>query len=362
MIELRATGLIYRDSTLHAWHPTLALLPNGDLLAAYDLGETIGALDYCTYLARSTDGGRSWSEPVAFFADSVAATARRTVRISTLADGTLIGAGRRSYCHHPETSGWNPQTYGVEQGDWFVLRSRDGTHWQGPQAIEPPLAGPYEVCHAFVETWDGRLLLPTGLLRTWEGDAPDGLKALALVSGDQGQTWPEYIELFADPQGEVIYHEVSLVELEAGRLLAVAWPFNSVVGQTVMKVPYAIAPDGRTFSVRGSTGIAGETTKLLHLGGDRILCLMRRTDAAGLWAVLAQIRGDEWVHLAEVPLWQGAASRMQGERDAATELAELHFGFPNLLRLPDGDVLAAFWCREDHIHNIRWLRISVADH
>ena len=152
MIELLATGLIYRDPTLHAWHPTLALLPNGDLLAAYDLGETIGALDYCTYLARSTDGGRSWSEPVAFFADSVAATARRTVRISTLADGTLIGAGRRSYCHHPETSGWNPQTYGVEQGDWFVLRSRDGTHWQGPQEIEPPLAGPYEVCHAFVET------------------------------------------------------------------------------------------------------------------------------------------------------------------------------------------------------------------
>ena len=226
MIELRATGLIYRDPTLHAWHPTLALLPNGDLLAAYDLGKTIGALDYCTYLARSTDGGQSWSEPVAFFADPVAAPARRTVRISTLADGTLIGAGRRSYCHHPETSGWNPETYGVEQGDWFVLRSRDGTHWQGPQEIDPPLAGPYEVCHAFVETGDGRLLLPTGLLRTWEGDAPDGLKTLALVSGDQGQTWPEYIELFADPQGEVIYHEVSLVELEGGRLLAVAWPFQ----------------------------------------------------------------------------------------------------------------------------------------
>ena len=151
------------------------------------------------------------------------------------------------------------------------------------------------------------MLLPTGLLRTWEGDAPDGLKTLALVSNDQGQTWPEYIELFADPQGEVIYHEVSLVELEGGRLLAVAWPFNSVVGQTLMKVPYAIAPDGKTFSIRGSTEIAGETTKLLHLGDDRVLCLTRRTDAAGLWAVLAQIQGDEWVHLAEAPLWQGAA-------------------------------------------------------
>ena len=39
------------------------------------------------------------------------------------------------------------------------------------------------VCHAFVETEDGRLLLPTGLLRTWEGKAPDGLGTLALVSG-----------------------------------------------------------------------------------------------------------------------------------------------------------------------------------
>ena len=58
-------------------------------------------------------------------------------------------------------------------------------------------------------------------------------------------------------------------------------------------------------------------------------------------------------------MWQGSASRMLGERHAAIELAQLHVGFPNLLRLPDGDVLAAFWCREDCIHNIRWLRIRV---
>ena len=42
--------------------------------------------------------------------------------------------------------------------------------------------------------------------------------------------------------------------------------------------------------MRGSTGIPGETTKLLSLGDDRVLCLMRRTDGPGLWAVLAQIR------------------------------------------------------------------------
>ena len=364
MIEVLETGLVYRNpkpllKSVHAWHPTLALMDNGDLLAAYDLAEAIGALEYRTYLSRSTDGAKTWSEPVEFWSDPVEDLARRTVRISKRADGTLIGAGRRSYCRHPDQGGWNPETYGVEPGDWFVLRSADGVVWSGPEKVEPPLPGPYEVCHAIVETRDGRLLWPTGLLRTWEGEAPDGLKALALLSEDDGQSWNGYLEIFSDPQGEVIYHEVSLIELENGRLLAVAWPFNAVAGKTLLPVPYAIAPNGREFTVRGSTGIAGETTKLVHLGGDRILCLMRRTDAPGLWAVLAEIRGDEWINLEEVPLWQGSESRMLGERASATELAELHFGFPNLLHLSDSEILAAFWCREDCIHNIRWLRIGV---
>ncbi len=69
MIELISTGLIYRNPkpflrSIHAWHPTLVQLDNGDLLAAYDLAEAVEAVDYHTYLSRSTDGGASWSEPI----------------------------------------------------------------------------------------------------------------------------------------------------------------------------------------------------------------------------------------------------------------------------------------------------------
>jgi len=74
MIEVLETGLVYRNpkpllKSVHAWHPTLALMDNGDLLAAYDLAEAIGALEYRTYLSRSTDGAKTWSEPVEFWSD-----------------------------------------------------------------------------------------------------------------------------------------------------------------------------------------------------------------------------------------------------------------------------------------------------
>ena len=64
-------------------------------------------------------------------------------------------------------------------------------------------------------------------------------------------------------------------------------------------------------------------------------------------------------NLAEAMLWQGAESGMAGRNAAGEELSALKFGFPSMVRLPDGDVLTLFWCCEDCVCNIRWLRISL---
>ncbi len=363
MIELAATGIVYRNpkpfiKSIHAWHPTLVHLGDGEILAGFDLAEAISATNYRSYVSRSTDEGETWSDPVRLAPGHTDVT--DFIRLSRLSDGTIIGVGVRKEPDE-ENQGWNPETYGCREGEWFTIRTSDkGVTWSDPVVFDPTFTGqPYELCHAIVEVSDGRLLLPTGLVRTWEGDAPHGLMTIAMVSHDHGVTWPDYIELFSDPEGEVLYHEVSLIELPGGGLLTVAWPFNPSVGQTVLKVPFAAAPDGKQFTVRGSTEIPGETTKLVSLGDNRVLALLRCTDKPGLWAYEARLEGDQWINEAETPVWQGSESRMFGETAAAAELAALHFGFPNMIRLPDGDVLGAFWCREDCIHNIRWLRIRV---
>jgi|GEM_PF-2492245 len=65
-IRVVSTGIIYRNPkpylrAVHTWHPTVALLKNGELLAAFDCGQGAESLDYRSYLSRSTDGGKTWS-------------------------------------------------------------------------------------------------------------------------------------------------------------------------------------------------------------------------------------------------------------------------------------------------------------
>lgn len=364
MIEVKSTGLIYRNpkpyiKSIHAWHPTLVPLDDGELLAGFDLAEAICAANYRSYVARSTDDGKTWSEPQRLVQEHTDVT--DFIRLSKLSDGTILGVGHRK---EPdlETQSFNPETYGCRIAEWFTIRSEDnGNTWSRPEVFEPAIADqPYELCHAALEISDGRLLLPTGLLRNWDGGAPNGVKTIALISRDRGKTWPDYVELFNDTEGNTLFHEVSLIEQSDRTLLSVAWPFNPDVGQTIAKVPFAVAPNAEEFSVRGSTEIPGETTKLVPLGNNRVLSFLRRTDQPGLWAYVSRIEKDQWINEEQAPIWQGADSRMLGKGQAADELAALHFGFPNPHRLPDGDVLVAFWCKEDCIHNIRWVRVHAS--
>lgn len=50
---------------------------------------------------------------------------------------------------------------------------------------------------------------------------------------------------------------------------------------------------------------------------------------------------------------------MLGREAAADELNELKLGYPNPILLPTGEVMVAFWCFEEDVYNIRWVRLNV---
>jgi hypothetical protein len=365
VIEIVDGGLVYRNpiphlKSIHAWHPTLVRTGNGTLLAGFDLGEAVESLDYCTWISRSTDLGRTWEAPRRLFQDPVARRSTHSVRITRMRDGTLVGFGGRFFRDDPHQGLTNRASLGYVPMDLILLESRDdGRSWQGPRTIQPPLTGPsFEICHAIVELADGRWLAPTSTWKGWNGDAPNGMKAIALVSRDRGRTWPEALTVIDQYSRGVVSWEMGLTQLRDERLLAVVWSFDEKAGKSLPN-QYALSNDGRTFSPPRENGLRGETAKLLTLADGRVQCLYRRLDRPGLWANLVRIDGADWINVAEALVWQGPASGMKGERSSGDELSALKFGFPSLLQLPDQDVLAVFWCLEECIHNIRWARLHL---
>ncbi|MCY2968208.1 MAG: sialidase family protein, partial [Planctomycetota bacterium] len=241
----------------------------------------------------------------------------------------------------------------------LIHSQTSGWTWSAPRRIDPPIAGPsFEICHRIVELTDGRWLAPTSTWKGWDGSAPNGMQAIALVSHDRGVTWPDYIPISNEYQRGIITWEVGLAELAGGQLAATLWRFDERQDVSLSS-RFTVAEDGQRFMPPVDNGLQGETAKLTALADGRVLCLYRRLDRPGLWAELARIEGPRWIRECEAVVWQGPKSGLLGRTNSSDELSSLKFGYPSAIQLPDGDILALFWCVEESLHVIRWMRLRI---
>jgi hypothetical protein len=234
------TGIIYRNPKPHvfsrqAYFPSVVMTAHGDMLASFAIGEAFEAADSDVYISRSNDLGETWSDPARLIKDKDKKLCSRYARIAAMADGSLVANIVRSHREaHPEEGLANPENIGFVPTDLLIARSMDfGNTWSDPIMINTPLIGPsFEMCSPIVEVTDGRWLWPTSTWRGWDGYCPNGMKMVALVSYDQGKTWPEYLEVMNRSSQKIIFWESKIIELSTGILLAVAWRIVNAMGQT----------------------------------------------------------------------------------------------------------------------------------
>ena len=361
------TGLVYRNPFpnirgRHAYFPSLAELEGGELAVTMDIGSALEATDVRSYLARSQDGGQTWSAPALVYApDESSEPVSTSVRMTRGPDGALIGLLTLFDRSRKEEGLGNPKSDGFVRTRFAIIRSKDrGATWSSPEFVTPPLEWEsFESCSPLVFVDPKRALLPTALWRDWEGNCPLGMKAVAFLSDDGGRSWSRWAEVMNGWERGIAYWEQKQIRLTDGRLLAVGWTYD-VNRKESLRNRYAFSEDrGESYGPPLESPLHGETCTPLALPDNRILCVYRRADKKGLWAHLAKVEGQKWIPLADAPLWGTEVGSYGKKSDSAfDQLATLRFGYPSVIRLGSGEILAAFWGVEDCVSNIRWVRIE----
>ena len=147
-IAILGTGLIYRNPkphvhAIHAYFPSVVQLANGELLCSLVLGEAFDAANCHTYVARSTDQGRSWRLQGPIYPGTRIGSPRTPSRLTALPDGGAVAFMVRSdRTDHPDEGLANPENLGFVPTETLLLWSADAGHtWGLPEPLDPAAGG-----------------------------------------------------------------------------------------------------------------------------------------------------------------------------------------------------------------------------
>jgi hypothetical protein len=319
------------------YFPKMLLRKNGELLCTFKTGSPHAGKTGRASLARSQDGGRTWSKPVTVLDfpdadDSLDA-------VGELPDGTLIFSAV-SYTWKGEKLTYDP---GNEfHADTYVLFSKDaGREWSKPIKVN---TSPYAWSYPYgriVRLDDGTLLLSCfgGYLPQRAEDSREGLEKLIKAgqrpqkpesqrgnfcflvrSHDGGKTW-------GDPSLIARYHnEVTLLRLKDGELMA------AIRSDEGAHLSATFSKDkGYTWSApKEITGDAEHPGDLLRLADGRILLSYgERNRPYGVQAMWSRDEGRSWDQKHKVILaWDG------DHRD---------LGYPISVQRKDGRIVTAYY-------------------
>lgn len=371
-IEVIQEGFVFDNKlpqlrSRHGYFPGLAMLEDGTLLSSFVVGEAFESVDLTTVLAKSRDNGRTWE-----IAGPVLDKSKSEIPVSDMLKITYAGNGRliaAGYCFPRKDAGLpigNPETGGVLDDEVICIESYDyGSSWSEVKKIDTSLKGPVEASAPVVLLKNGWLAAPVANFPKWDGKFQEPPCGRLLISRDNGKTWNDGSITMRFEERPVTVYEQRMCQLEDGRIAVIAWNEDIDSGKRLPN-HFTISEDnGVTFLQPKSTGIMGQTSSVISLGGSRVLafhCIRRDTDKPGIYAYIVDLSKGEWDILCEERVW-GPAIQLNASRNMAEIFSCLRFGQPSAIPAGGNEFINEFlmvnWVIEDGQGKIAFRRLRI---
>lgn len=349
--------------------PSLARTAGGRLIAGFRVGSSKDSANEDVRVMVSDDEGATWQTAFAGFGEFPPGSGGRIRGIALTPLGDRLIASLLWVDHSDPTLPLaSPQTQGLLPTRVLVAWSADdGRSWSTPQEVSLAPHKGNATTGPILILKDGRLALPYEAWKEYDDPTPGLHHAALRISADGAATWDELAIVAHDPQGRVLYWDQRLaVDPSDGTLIAMFWTHDR---QAQRDLDIHIAwgsPDGRIWSEPIATGIAGQICAPLALDDGRVFAAyVHRHHPPSLRAILSDDRGRTWPAEEELVFYEkqrgGVESGMGGPRafgDYWADMSIWTFGHPAPLRLPNGDVMVAYYAGDESAMGIHWVRIA----
>lgn len=348
-----------------ATFPSISVLADGSLLAVYRVGPSKDPAGSVTFIRRSLDGGRTWSEPWKPFQDVVGGIkgSLQVVYITSIEAGRLIAAACWVNLEaFPDKPLFNPDTEGCLPMDILVAASNDqGGSWAPWRKISLPAdVGPASLTNPILRLPSGRLAISIETNKPYYDTSAWKQRVVYVYSDDEGRSWSEPVSICEDPAGTLFSWDQRAALSPEGALVSFSWTYHKPENRYLNIRRRISLDEGISWTTPEDLGFADQPSHPAVLAdGTAVLAWVDRYQTQSIRARSARKLTGDFDAATEVIIYEAG---QKGERtndtgEMLSDMARWSFGLPFAEALPDGDVLIVYYAGSAEAMNIRWARL-----
>ena len=298
-----------------ATFPSVTPLPDGSLLASYRVGTSKDSDDETVELRRSTDGGRTWDDPVQPFSTDIGSRrgSLKLVYLTSLGAGRLVAAAmwvdREAYPGKPL---FNEETEGCLPMKILLAESANaGQAWTPWRLVPiPEEIGPPSLTNPLMVLPSGRWALSIETNKTYLDSSQWNQRVVYLYSENQGRSWSQPVTVSQDPTARIFYWDQRAGVTGDGVVATFSWTYDRQTNSYLNIHRRLSRDEGRSWTPPEDLGITDQAAHPAILpDGQVLLSWVDRFKTQAIKARLAERVDAPFGEDSEVVLYQRPVSR-----------------------------------------------------